>query len=249
MRRTILLSVVIIAYVATIWPPAGIALFGAGDVVLDPTNLVQNTRSAINSEMQVANQGRQIVNEITMIRHMMTNLETLSPTQMMNLVTAMDGSLHRLSNATGIPYETAPIVREMQRLYWKFGSAWPGWGVYATQRNEWNDQIRRSVEDAVVMQGVYADLEADRGRLDSLIATSQGATGNLSAIQAQSQLVAQNTAQLMRSQAVDSASYRVLAIQAMKEASEEDANRAYMEHLMTGYGEDQARPVFGKGLP
>ncbi len=43
------------------------ALFGVGDIVLDPTNLVQNTLTAVRTLEQINNQIRQLQNEAQML--------------------------------------------------------------------------------------------------------------------------------------------------------------------------------------
>ena len=53
------------------------ALFGVGDIVLDPTNLVQNTLTAVRTLEQINNQIRQLQNEAQMLINQARNLASL----------------------------------------------------------------------------------------------------------------------------------------------------------------------------
>ena len=52
-------------------------MFGVGDIVLDPTNLVQNTLTAVRTLEQINNQIRQLQNEAQMLINQARNLASL----------------------------------------------------------------------------------------------------------------------------------------------------------------------------
>src|SRR6266849_5213689 len=55
-------------------PRRGHAVFGVGDVVIDPTNLVQNTLTALRTLHTTINQATQIANEVRMITNQVQQL-------------------------------------------------------------------------------------------------------------------------------------------------------------------------------
>ncbi|PWG74457.1 P-type conjugative transfer protein TrbJ, partial [Enterococcus hirae] len=57
----------------TIAPPAH-AIFGIGDIVIDPSNLAQNILTAANTLEQINNQVKQLQNEADMLINQATNL-------------------------------------------------------------------------------------------------------------------------------------------------------------------------------
>ncbi|WP_187171927.1 P-type conjugative transfer protein TrbJ, partial [Enterococcus faecium] len=93
------------------------ALFGIGDIVLDPTNLVQNTLTAIRTLEQINNQIKQLQNEAQMLINQARNLASL-PFSVVNRLRSNLALTQRLiEQAKGLAYDVANLDKEFKRLY------------------------------------------------------------------------------------------------------------------------------------
>ncbi|MBH2042494.1 MAG: P-type conjugative transfer protein TrbJ, partial [Comamonadaceae bacterium] len=93
------------------------ALFGVGDIVLDPTNLVQNTLTAVRTLEQINNQIRQLQNEAQMLINQARNLASL-PSSVVGQLRANLATTERLiAQARGLAYDVTNLDREFARLY------------------------------------------------------------------------------------------------------------------------------------
>ena len=103
------------------------ALFGVGDIVLDPTNLVQNTLTAIRTLEQINNQIRQLQNEAQMLINQARNLAT---TQRL------------IVQAKGLAYDVTSIDREFARLYpEKYAATVNGNQMYLDAQERWKNTL------------------------------------------------------------------------------------------------------------
>ena len=92
------------------------ALFGVGDIVLDPTNLVQNTLTAVRTLEQINNQIRQLQNEAQMLINQARNASL--PSSVVGQLRANLATTQRLiAQAKGLAYDVTSIDREFARLY------------------------------------------------------------------------------------------------------------------------------------
>jgi len=105
MRRRIIAALLLAAAPMTIAPPAH-AIFGIGDIVIDPSNLAQNILTAANTLEQINNQVKQLQNEADMLINLLRrqrNRPALSgklPRRLFRLVEHTDGD--RCGNAMGV---------------------------------------------------------------------------------------------------------------------------------------------------
>lgn len=86
-------------------------------VVVDPTNLVQNTLTAIRTLEQINNQIQQLQNEAQMLMNQARNLASL-PSSVVNQLRANLATTERLiAQARGLAYDVTSLDREFARLY------------------------------------------------------------------------------------------------------------------------------------
>src|SRR3546814_18745692 len=86
-------------------------------VVVDPTNLVQNTLTAIRTLKQINNQIQQLQNEAQMLMNQARNLASL-PSSVVNQLRANLATTERLiAQARGLAYDVTNLIREFARLY------------------------------------------------------------------------------------------------------------------------------------
>jgi P-type conjugative transfer protein TrbJ len=217
------------------------AIFGIGDVVLDPTNLIQNTLTATNAIRQVAQQAQQLTNEATQIANQIqqiqqgtTNLARLPLALSQELAGLLGQYQQYLSQAQGIAYQYSTVQGQFDRLYGALQRRQPQhMVVYAQQLVA---QLRQASGAAMQSQAVVERLAAGRTSLQRVLAASEAASGNLEVQQAGNQLVgvlATQQAQLIELMATTGrAQTSLIAAQ----ATFDEASRSNAVHAMTGWG-------------
>ena len=201
--------------------PSANALFGVGDIVLDPTNLAQNILTAERSLRQIRNQVRQIANEARMIENMASDLRALPTSVMSDLRRDLYELETLIGTAKGIAYDTVRIDDAYGTV---FSASYDPASVNSASLGTDADARYRlshaAVEDSLRAQARTVDaLRADKVTLEDLFRESQGATGNLSALQAGNQMQALAIKQQMQTQAL-------LAAQARADATTQAADLA-----------------------
>src|SRR5713101_2957752 len=104
------------------------AVFGVGDVVIDPTNLMQNTLTALRTLQTTVNQATQIANEVQMIANQVQqlanearNLASLPTSLLGDLQGQLRGYTTTLNQAQGLSFHVGSIAPQFEHLYATFG--------------------------------------------------------------------------------------------------------------------------------
>ena len=219
--------------------PASEALFGVGDVVFDPTNFVQNTETAIQAAAMVAKAVEQIQNQVTMIthqvaqiQHQLTNLERLDP----SVLDSMNGQINHfmavIQSAHGLGYQVGQIADQFNQLYPEFGLPPLDGETYRDEQAKWNLQTRHALEQAMKAQSIVEQMSSDQAHLNSTVAWSQAAVGNLQVLQAGNQIQGLMATQLMRLQQIMVASQRAQTADLARQAAQNDAAIGNSRRLM-----------------
>ena len=177
------------------------ALFGIGDIVLDPTNLVQNTLTAVRTLEQINNQIRQLQNEAQMLINQARNLASL-PSSVVGQLRANLATTQRLiAQAKGLAYDVTSIDREFARLYpEKYAATVSGNQMYLDAQERWKNTLG-GLQTTMQMQAQASqNLSDDESVLADLVGKSQSAEGALQAMQAMNQLLALQAKQSIQSQ-------------------------------------------------
>ena len=187
------------------------ALFGVGDVVIDPTNLAQNILTAARTLEMINNQITQLQNEAQMLINQGRNLANLP-----------HSSLARLRS----------IMQQTEDLLGDFAA------MNANAEARWRTSVA-GYEDALKVQaGVVGNIEATRTELSTLVSQSQGAVGTLQAAQAGNQLLALQSQQMTDLTAAITAQNRADALDAARRASAKAQGRENLNRFLdygTGY--------------
>ena len=93
------------------------ALFGIGDIVLDPSNLVQNTMTAARTLEQINNQIKQLQNEAQMLINQARNLASLPFNVVNRLRSNLETTKQLIAQARGLAYDLSRMDAEFARLY------------------------------------------------------------------------------------------------------------------------------------
>ena len=177
------------------------ALFGVGDIVLDPVNLVQNTMTAARTLEQINNQIRQLQNEAQMLINQARNLASLPFNVVNRLRSTLDTTRQLIAQAQGLAYQVSNLDTEFARLYpEQYAATVSGNQMFQDARQRWKNTLT-GLHTAMQMQAqVSQNLSQDEGVLADLVSQSQSATGALQAMQATNQLLALQAKQSIQSQ-------------------------------------------------
>ena len=219
MRRRII-SLMLAAGAVSLMPtPPADALLGVGDVVLDPTNLVQNILTATHTLEQLNNQIVQLQHEAQMLVNQAEDLKRLDYASIEHLKRLLERIDTLMRTAGEVSYE----IQASERQY---AEAFPQ--TYQDLSNaeilsEAADQVRIS-RDALrasiqVQSAIVTSIADARETLTDLVDESQAATGNLSVAQAGNQLMALVIEQQMQMQQLMAAQYRMTSLEETREAA------------------------------
>jgi len=201
------------------------AIFGFGDIVIDPTNLIQNVLTATRTLQQVQIQIQSLRNQA---QHLVSQGFDVSGdlNQTLNEIT-------RLTNeARALTYRIDQIERAFES---HFPDAYADWSVteQAQIADAQQDAAREAYRDSVMMQAQIVEaVQADARNLDNLIYASQTSAGELSAMQAGNQITALSAKQTMQMQEMMASQYRAQAIERSRAIYQEQAGAARHESFM-----------------
>ncbi len=202
------------------------ALFGVGDIVLDPTNLVQNTLTAVRTLEQINNQIRQLQNEVQMLINQARNLASL-PSSVVGQLRANLATTQRLiAQAKGLAYDVTSIDREFARLYpEKYAATVSGNQMYLDAQERWKNTLN-GLQTTMQMQAQASqNLSDDESVLADLVGKSQSAEGALQAMQAMNQLLALQAKQSIQSQRLQITQDRAASLELARQAAAAERSR------------------------
>ncbi|MEF2118059.1 P-type conjugative transfer protein TrbJ [Pseudomonas aeruginosa] len=194
--------------------------------VIDPTNLIQNTLTAISAMEQVNNQVQQLQNESEMLINQARNLASLD----FNIVNRLRSSLARseqlIAEAQGLAYDVQNLDREFARLYpEEYAATVSGDQMYRDARERWQHTLD-GLYTAMRMQAqVSRNLSEDESALADLVGQSQSATGALQAMQATNQLLALQAKQSIQAQQLQLTQDRAASLELARQAGATELSR------------------------
>lgn len=189
------------------------AIFGFGDIVLDPINLVQNISTATNTLRQISMQIQQLRNEALSLINEAKNLASFNFNIQYELSQVMSEISQLMAAASAITYEINQTKRAFETTFPKEYSSWSNSDI-ALAADTQMEMSRASFEDAMLVQSkVVQSVQEDTTLLTNLVSRSQTAQGDLSAVQAGNQIIALGTKQSMQMQELMVAQYRAESIE------------------------------------
>lgn len=203
--------------------------------VYDPANHAQNILQAVRALQEVDNQVRQLTHEIDMLENMARDLEAL-PAEVAHAIIAdrISRIAALLERAEGIGYEVEEVERDYEILYPDdYGDTPPAARVLLEgARARWQ-QSRAAHRHVLMMAAETASSNAsDADALSSLVTNSQGAVGNLQALQAGNQIGALTAEQLIQIESLMAANYRAEAMDAASQLAEAARGRARLKAFL-----------------
>jgi P-type conjugative transfer protein TrbJ len=232
-KRLILLLLLIGTSLGTVTRCWGI--FGVGDVVFDPTNVVQTTLTALNTLEITLQQATQIANEVLMIANQVTalandakNLASGTFSMVGDMAGSMDQYTDLLREADGLTFQVSGLSAQYAKLYPTYGRGMDS-RTLVTDSAKWREQVRAALASAMQSQAIVDRLAGQQERLTEAIQASQRAQGNLEVQQATNQLIGLLVEQQGSLQQIQAASHRAQASMLASQLSAEEAARANAE--------------------
>lgn len=198
-------ALIVIAMILTMTGPAN-----AGMVVHDPSNLAQNILSYIQEFATAINTAQQLATQYQQLEVAIRQARQLNSDQIRGRI--MNG----IRQLAEIQQKTKGITYEYGRMEGAFDQHYPDMAAYngmsgrdyATQAAKANQQLQNSVRDAMLAQGLISNAATDQDALNALVAASNGADGQLAAVQAGNQIAAMTAQQLIQLQQIMATSAR-----------------------------------------
>jgi P-type conjugative transfer protein TrbJ len=218
-------AAVLLVSVGAMLPTAASAQIGG--VVFDPRNYAQNILTAARTLEQINNQIRQLQNQASSLVNEARNLQSLPLTVLEPLQAQIRQTQALLGQAQRVAYDVRQIEREFQGNYRAGAMTGPQRLLVEGAEARWQNSVG-AFEDALRVQaGVVGNIEGARSAIDSLVGSSQSATGALQAAQAGNQLLAvqaqqladltATVASLARAQSLDAAAQAAAKAQAREQ--------------------------------
>ena len=237
-----LLTLVVAAFIGMM--PAAHAQW----VVVDPTNLVQNTLTAVRTLEQINNQVRQLQNQAQSLINQARNLESLPFSVVSQLRTNLATTQQLIAQARGLAFQVQSMDQQFARLYpEQYAATVSGNQMYQDAHQRWQNTLQ-GLQTAMRMQAqVSQNVAEDESVLTDLVGRSQSATGALQAMQATNQLLALQAKQSIQAQQLQLTQGRATALELARQAAAVERGRevtrrflgtgtAYTPQPVTFYG-------------
>ena len=207
-------------------------------VVIDPTNLVQNTLTAIRTLEQINNQIQQLQNEAQMLTNQARNLASLPFNVVSRLRSNLATTQRLIARAKGMAYDVARMDQDFQRLYpEQYAATVSGDQMYRDTQERWKNTLN-GLQTTMQMQAQASqNLSDDEGVLADLVGKSQSAVGALQAMQAMNQLLALQAKQSIQTQRLQITQDRAASLELARQAA------------ATERGREVTRRFLGSGTP
>ena len=204
-------------------------------VVIDPTNLIQNTLTAIQTLEQIYNQIKQLENEAQMLRNQARNLASL-PSSVVGQLRANLATTQRLiAQARGLAYDVTNLDREFQRLSpEQYAATVSGNQMYRDAQERWKNTLN-GLQTTMQMQAQASqNLSDDESVLADLVGKSQSAVGALQAMQATNQLLALQAKQSIQTQRLNITQDRAASLELARQAAAVERGREVNRRFLGG---------------
>ncbi|MBS7661633.1 P-type conjugative transfer protein TrbJ [Pseudomonas lalucatii] len=201
--------------------------------VIDPTNLVQNTLTAVRTMEMINNQVSQLQNETQMLLNQARHLAKLDYNAVNRLRVTLASTERLLAEARGLAFEVQRLDREFARLYpAEYASGISGQRLAQEARERWRNGLDGLHTALRVQAQVSQNLAQDESVLAELVQQSQAAGGALQATQATNQLLALQAKQSIQAQQLQITQNRAIALELARQAAAAEEARELRRRFM-----------------
>nr|CUV27735.1 Conjugative transfer protein TrbJ [Ralstonia solanacearum] len=204
-------------------------------VVIDPTNLVQNTLTAVRTLEQINNQIKQLQNEAQSLMNEARNLASLPFNVVNRLRSNLDTTRQLIAQARGLAFNIQNMDQQFAQLYpEQYAATVSGNQMFQDAHQRWQNTLQ-GLQTAMRMQAqVSQNLNQDEGVLADLVDQSQSATGALQAMQATNQLLALQAKQSIQTQQLQLTQGRAASLELARQAAAVERGREVTRRFLGG---------------
>lgn len=194
-------SFLVVASLAILPAAPAHALFGIGDIVLDPTNLAQNVLTASRTLQQVRIQARMLQAQVKELRRLGINSGP-------EITRILDELAYLKAQGDALTYQVEHTARVFRETYPDLHADWEKTDLAELSDAQWRT-TRAAWESSLVVQSAVSEaIAADSRVLRQMTSRSTVAQGNLAAVQAGNELQALAIKQDLQLQQMLAAHYR-----------------------------------------
>ena len=202
-------------------------------VVVDPTNLVQNTLTAVRTMEMIENQINQLQNEAQMLVNQGRNLASLPFNTVNRLRSTLASTQQLIAQAQGVAFQVQTMDQQFAQLYpQQYAATVSGDQMYQDAHRRWQNTLT-GLQTAMQMQAqVSQNLTDDESVLTDLVGQSQSATGALQAQQATNQLLALQAKQSIQAQQLQLTQGRATALELARQVAAVERGREVTQRFL-----------------
>ena len=202
-------------------------------VVVDPTNLVQNTLTAVRTLEQINNQIQQLQNQAQSLMNQARNLASLPFNVVSQLRTNLATTQQLITQAQGLAFQVQSMDQQFARLYpQQYAATVSGNQMYQDAHQRWQNTLN-GLQTAMQMQAqVSQNVTQDESVLTDLVGQSQSATGALQAMQATNQLLALQAKQSIQTQQLQLTQGRATSLELARQAAAVERGREVIRRFL-----------------
>ena len=201
--------------------------------VIDPTNLVQNTLTAVRTMEMINNQVSQLQNETQILLNQARHLATLDYDVINRLRVTLASTERLLAEAQGLAYDVQRLDQEFTRLYpAEYASSVSSQHLTQDARERWKQGLDGLHTAMRVQAQVTQNLAQDESVLADLVQQSQAAGGALQVAQATNQLLALQAKQSIQAQQLQITQNRAIALELARQAAAAEEARELRRRFM-----------------
>ena len=202
-------------------------------VVVDPTNLVQNTLTAVRMMEMIENQINQLQNEAQMLVNQGRNLASLPFNTVNRLRSTLANTQQLIAQAQGVAFQVQTMDQQFAQLYpQQYAATVSGDQMYQDAHRRWQNTLT-GLQTAMQMQAqVSQNLTDDESVLTDLVGQSQSATGALQAQQATNQLLALQAKQSIQAQQLQLTQGRATALELARQVAAVERGREVTQRFL-----------------
>ncbi|MDR3482901.1 MAG: P-type conjugative transfer protein TrbJ [Burkholderiaceae bacterium] len=195
-------------------------------VVVDPTNLVQNTLTAVRTLEQINNQIQQLQNQAQSLINQGRNLASLPFNVVNRLRSTLATTQQLITQAQGLAFQVQSMDQQFAQLYpQQYAATVSGNQMYQDAHQRWQNTLN-GLQTAMQMQAqVSQNVTEDESVLTDLVGQSQSATGALQAMQATNQLLALQAKQSIQTQQLQLTQGRATSLELARQAAAVERGR------------------------
>ncbi|MBB2199053.1 P-type conjugative transfer protein TrbJ [Gluconacetobacter sp. 1c LMG 22058] len=236
MKNTLTMKAAFLLGIGLVLPVAATVPAQAQWAVYDGAAHVQTVLIAARELQQVNQEAQSLLNEATMLENQARNLANLPLSVLAPLEQSIQQTEQIVGQAQGLSYNLSSIDQAFSQTYPQaLGSPSSAAQMTADAQTRWQN-ARGAYQDGLRVQtGAVQNLDATRSQIDSLVTSSQSASGALQAAQSGNQLTALQTRQLADLTAVVTAMGRAQALDGARQVEGEEQGRAQLANFLN-YG-------------